>query len=366
MAQSSNDLKIVIFCGGGGTRIWPISRNAKPKQFQPLVGEKSTFQTMVEDLQRAFSPSAIFPITKKDYVDFIASQAPFIPHENILIEPDARDTFAAVGFAAAILNNMFVNPTIVSLWSDHTITNKDKFVEVIGIAGKLAQEESALVDIAARPTFPSTQLGYLQIGKAVRQINGMGVFQFVRQVEKPDYQRAREMLKLWDYVWHIGYKAWQAEVMLSLYQQLQPDAYQHLQAIVGERQRGDERKVLKEYSAIPKSSVDYAIYVKADKQKHLVVLADLGWSDIGAWDVLKDELSENKEGNVVSGNIEIIDLKDCLVYGLEHQKLVAAIGLEGLVIVDTPDVLLVCSKDRAQDVKKMVEKLKEEGKDKYL
>lgn len=367
MAAKKPDLKIALFCGGAGTRMWPASRENKPKQFQPLVGNKSTFEMMVDRLKKGFSPQDIHPVTNRQYVGEIVKQAPEIPLENIIIEPERRDTLAAVGFATAILSHKFGSPNILSLWSDHLIRNNNQFISAINSANQLVYETQKPVEIAVRPTFASTQLGYLKVDKMIKKINGMDVFEFVKQIEKPDIGLAKDFYNSREYLWHIGYSIWPSKYMLSLIEKYQPDVSKALKNIIQFYGKDNFEKVLnKEYSTIPKTSIDYGILEKIQPRQQLVLSADLGWSDIGAWDVLKDELSDSPKQNVITGQTIVLDSNDSLIYSLVDEKVVAVAGVDGLIIVDTADALLVCTKNQSQQVKKIIERLKESKKNNLL
>lgn len=360
-------MKIAILCGGTGTRLWPMSRVSQPKQFQPLVGKESTFQMMVRRLRKGFPIADIFAITPREYVGLVVKQAPELPLENIIVEPETRDTLAAIGFTATVFNKRFGNETIACLWSDHTIKNEKAFIEALKLADQVAHKEKKLVEIAVRPTFPNIHLGYLQVGKMISKENGMAIFQFVKQIEKPDLPRAKKFVESWEYLWHIGYAVWETDYMLSLFKKHQPEVYSILEKIKGALGTPNQEKVIAtEYLKIPKTSIDYGILEKLTEDDEVVVSADLGWNDIGAWNVLKDEIATEEGENIIQGHHVGFLNKDCLIYSSNNGKLIATIGLEGMIVVDTPDALLICPKDKSQEVKKVVEKLKEEGKKEYL
>lgn len=364
MASASKDnLKIALFCGGAGTRMWPLGRSQKPKQFQPLIWGKSTFELMIGRLLKGFRPDQIFPVVSREYVGFVAQQASSVPLENIIIEPALRDTFAAVGLTAAILNSKFGQTPVCALWTDHLVKNEKAFLESLVAAAALAQEEHKMVEIGVRPTFPSTQLGYIKLGKMFKKIDGMAVFEFIKQIEKPDSSQATTFVASWEYLWHVGYAVWESDTMLGFFRRLQPETFSVLDKIAKTK---NETKIAKLYQKIPKVSLDFAILEKLDTKDRLVISADLGWADVGAWDVLQDELSQNSQKLVVLGKVLDIDSKNSLIYETIDGKVLATVGLEGFIVVDTPDALLICPKGRAHDVKKIVEKLKEEGKDDYL
>lgn len=368
MPQNHKDLKIALFCGGTGTRMWPASRRDKPKQFQPLVGKESMFQQAVKRIRKGFPIKDIYVITGRNYVGLVVGQVPDLPLENIIVEPEMRDTLAAVGFAAAVLDKKFKNPTIASLWAaDHLVRNEDTFVQALKAAYDYVENTGKIVSVDVRPTYPNTHIGYIQIGKMIKKIDGLSFFEYVKHIEKPDQKTAKRLVASFDYLWHAGYKVWQAQKMLALYKKHTPATYEGLMKIHKAWGTDQQDDVIKRvYPKLEKIQVDFAVFEKMDPDEIVVLPADLGWSDIGAWDILKDELSENSADNVTSGEVLDIDSEDCLIYNTSPNKVVATIGLKDLIVVDTPNGLLVCKKDRVSDVKKVVEKLKEAKKDKYL
>ena len=366
--QTHKDLKIALFCGGTGTRMWPASRRDKPKQFQPLVGRESMFQQAVRRIKKGFPTKDVFVITGRQYVGLVVQQAPDLPLENVIIEPEMRDTLAAVGYAAAVLDKKFGNPIVASLWAaDHLVKNNDEFIKALKAAYEFVKESGKIVSIDVRPTYPNIHVGYIQIGKMIKKLNSMAFFEYIKQIEKPDLTTARAFVKGWDYLWHAGYKVWRTEKMLSLYKKYTPQVYEGLMKIHQSWGSDKQEEVVRKiYPNFEKISVDFAIFEKMDPKELVVLSADLGWSDIGAWNILKDELSENSKDNVISGQVYDMDSQDCLIYNTTENKVIATIGLKNLIVVDTHDGLLVCEKDRISDVKKIIEKLKEDKKEKYL
>lgn len=366
ISKNTNDVKVAIICGGKGTRLWPLSRGEKPKQFQPLINKKSTFQLMVERLKKVYKPENFFPVASEGMVHWIKSQAPEIPEENIIIEPDQRDTLAAIGFTAAILDKKFSNPTVISLWSDHLLKNEDEFCNALRLAEETVAKDGKIVEIDVTPTYPATHLGYIEIGDKVGEKNGLSIFEFKRQVEKPDKEKAEEFLESKKYLWHVGYSCWKTKNMLSYFEKFQKDTFAILKEIKDLYGKGSSEELLSTYQRIPKLSVDYGILEKLTGDDQLVIASNLGWSDIGAWDVLKDELVSKKEENAIHGETILEESKDCLIYEMDDGKVVAAVGLKGMVIVDTKDALLVCKKENSQQVKAVVEELKKTQKTSLL
>ena len=366
MSKSTN-FKIALFCGGSGTRMWPMSRKNLPKQFQPLISGQSTFEMMIKRLTSKFAAGDIFPVTTRDNVGWIAKIAPEIPLENIIVEPQMRDTAAAVGLAAAVLDKKFNNPNVLGLWSDHVVKNKDEFIKAIELANKTVEGTGKIVEIGVRPTFPSMALGYLKVGKMLKRAGGLAIFEFVAQIEKPEFAEAKNFVESWEYLWHIGYSVWPAQKMIALFEKHFNQSYDPLIKIKKAWGTTNQEKVLaQEYAKIPKTSIDYAINSKLKSEDQLVVSADLGWRDVGTWNELKDEMASTPNANILQGDVLDIDVKDSLIYNTQDGKIIAAIGLEGLVVVDTQDALLVCTKERTHDVKKVIEHLKNNNKDSHL
>lgn len=368
MSQNPDkDLKIALFCGGSGTRMWPMSRKALPKQFQPLIKGESTFEMLIKKLSKKFSPHNIFPITTRDNVGWIVKLAPNIPLENIIIEPEMRDTAAAVGLAAAILDKKFNNPFILGLWVDHVVKNEQEFLTAISLAHKTARDLDKFVEIGVRPTSPNVALGYFKVGKMIKKTDGMAIFEFVAQIEKPELAEAKKFVDSWDYLWHVGYGVWRARKLLSKLEAHFNEGYKSIIQIQKAWGTPDQEKVIeREYNKIPKNSIDYAVNSHLTNEDQVIVSADLGWRDVGTWNELKDEIANKPADSILQGQIMDIDIKDCLIYSQTEKKIIAAIGLESLIVVDTQDALLICAKDRTQDVKKIIEKLKEEKKEEYL
>ena len=368
MIQKQFEFKIALFCGGTGTRMWPASRRDKPKQFQPLVGKKSMFQQALDRIKKGFSIKDVYVVTGRQYVGLVVDQEPSLPLENIIIEPEMRDTLAAVGYAAAVLDKKFKNPIVASLWAaDHLVKNDREFIKALKAAFAYSKDTGKIVSIDVNPTYPNTHVGYIKIGKMIKKLDGLAVFEYVKQIEKPNLREAKKFLQSWEYLWHAGYKVWPAKKMLDLYQKHAPKVFAGLKQIQKSYDSGDQEETVKKiYPNFEKISIDFALFEKIDPKEIVVLSADLGWSDIGAWNILKDELSENVKDNIIQGDVFDIDSRDCLIYANSEGKVIATIGLESLIIVDTQDALLISQKERISEVKKIIDRLKEAKKDKHL
>ncbi len=361
-------MKIVIFSGGSGTRMWPISRQKMPKQFQNLVGERSMFQQMMDMVLSGFDKRDIFVLTGKDFIDLVGRQIPDLPKENIIGEPEMRDTLAAVSFAAAYFDKKFPNETMAAIWgADHIVRERETFIKSLKAAEKLSKSENVIAKVDVHPTFPNVHLGYLEIGEKVKEVDGFDVFEFIRHVEKPDRETAERFLEEGNYLWNTGYFVWPLKKIMELFKKHTPETYNSLAEIQKALGTKSEDKVIEqEYQKIPKVSIDQAIFEKLEKKDQLEIPTVLGWADVGAWNVLKDELADTIEMNVVRGEHIDIGSVDCLIHQTNSGKIIATVGLESMIVVDTPDALLICPKARSQDVKKIVQELKDKKKLQYL
>src|SRR5262249_53491627 len=309
----------------------------------------------------------LFVVTGRNYVEAIRQQVPDVSPDNIIAEPEMRDTLAAVGYAAAVIEHRFPGTRLATLWgADHIIREEETFIGAMKAAEHLAAERDTIVKVDVWPTSPRTQLGYVQIGKHVTDIDGFEAYDFVRFTEKPDLRTARHYLERRRHLWNTGYFVWSSARVLDLYRRYAPDAYAPLERIMSALGTPDEERVIEQqYATIPRTSVDYGVFSHIEQGQMLAIPADLGWADVGAWDVLYEELCESRGDNVELAEHIGINTRGSLIYSA-GSRLIATIGLDGLIIVDTPDAILVAPIDRAQDVKKIVEHLKSEGKSEYL
>lgn len=359
----------VIMAGGGGTRLWPLSRQARPKQMLRLIDERSLFQTSVERLKGLFPYERILVVTVAEQARVFQDQCPKIPLENYVLEPSPRGTAPVVGLAAVALQARDPQAVMAVLTSDHHIGNEDRFRSLLRSAFDVALG-GYLVTLGIKPTSPSTGYGYIQAGERLESkqdqgsYRGMDAYRVLQFIEKPDEEKARQMITSGDYVWNSGMFVWQVEKILSEFHRQMPDLAETLNEIGQTWGTDQQQNVLdQKWSGIDKQTIDYGIMEQA--QDVAVVPAEgLKWSDVGSWDSLFDVLPTDEEGNLIMGERHMgLDTKGTLVYSEKDGRLIVTIGVDDLVIVDTGDVMLVCHKDQAQRVRQIVIKLYEQDQE---
>lgn len=360
-------LRIVIFCGGYGTRMWPMSRQSFPKQFQSLLGETSFFRDAIDRVELSFKPEDIFVSVPEAQANLAKDQCPEIPTKNIITEPERRDTLGALGYVTAFMEKHFPGSLVAVIWgADHLVKEKEKFNRIVLSAASVCQEKEVVCLIEVKPTYPSTANGWVKIGKIIGKVNGFSVHEFKEFVEKPDLERAKKMFVNDSYLINTGYSVFRSSVMLKLYQKYAPECYSHLALIAEAIGKSNEREVLRlEYAKIEKTSVDYGLMEKLPSESVIVIPSEFGWYDVGTWDLLYEALARGQRENVDRGEVEFMEAHGNLVY-LPKGKIASVIGVEGLIIVDTKDGLLICKRGSSGDVKKFVEFLKEKKKNEYL
>ncbi len=354
----------LIMAGGGGTRLWPLSRGNMPKQFLPLVEDDSMFRVSVTRLAPLFPPDHIYVVAGARYAESLRADAPEIPEGNFVLEPSARDSAPAAALGVAVIAKRDPEATIVILTADHHIADKPGFRNALASAYELAQT-GAIVTLGIKPDHPSTGFGYIRRGDFLTQIKGLDCYRSLGFSEKPDAPRAAEFIASGEYSWNSGMFAWKADTAFREYERQQPAMMASIRQIQKAVDTPDYPQVLAEHwEKIDKISIDYAVMEKAEQMA--VIPVDFGWSDVGSWSALFDVLDQDEHGNITKGSApHRIDITshNTLVFS---DKMVVTIGVDDLIIVQTDDAVLVCHKDRSQDVKTVVEQLKKQHKSEYL
>lgn len=353
----------VIMAGGGGTRLWPLSRKQTPKQLLSLFDERSLFQTSVQRLHGVFPPERILVVTIQEQAAALQLQCPEIPTRNFLVEPMPRGTAPVVGLAAVVLRCIDPQAVMAILTADHFIGNEERFREFLLVAYDVA-DDGYLVTMGIEPTFPATGFGYVQRGEKIGVYQGSDIYKVRRFREKPAEEQAHSMLESGDHAWNSGMFFWKIESILSEFSRQMPSLASSLEEIGqvwGTQSAGDV--ISRVWPEITPQTIDYGI-MEGAQQVAMIPAAGLEWSDVGSWDSLFDLLDGDSDGNIVMAGDHIgLDTKNSLIHMKQADRLVVTMGINNLVIVDTGDVLLVCEREQAQRVREIVNILKRERRE---
>lgn len=356
----------VIMAGGGGTRLWPLSRRSCPKQMLQLFKGKSLFEIALERLCGIYDPSHIFVVTVAEQVEVLSGLAPELPKENFLIEPMPRGTAAVVAMAAACLKQIDPKAVIAILTADHFIENVADFTETLEAAYQMA-ETDVLVTLGIQPTFPSTGYGYIESGEQVNSFEHVKAYKVNAFIEKPSEARAIEFIRNGRFSWNSGMFIWKVDVILNEIKRYMPALYEtikKLNPLLLTDHSQDEFSEL--WSAIKPQTIDYGIMEKSDR---VIVLpaSTLGWNDVGSWDSLFEVLTPDLDGNIVINAKHVgMETDDSLIFSTSKDRMVVTIGLQNMIIVDTPDAVLLCPRGESQRIKDLVNYLKENNYTQYL
>jgi mannose-1-phosphate guanylyltransferase len=356
----------VIMAGGGGTRLWPISRKDSPKQLLPLLGQDTLFQTTVRRLEKLFPFERILVVTVAEQAQKMQEQVPQIPVENYLIEPEPRGTASVVGLAAAVLQKRDPKAMMAILTADHFIRNRDLFRYLIRTAFDVAAKDY-LVTLGITPTFPSTGYGYIEQGEPLDGEYPYPVYAVKRFKEKPDQQTAEQLLRAGDHSWNSGMFVWKADAILGEIHKQMPELSRAILTIADAWNTAQRDEIVStHWTPLKNQTIDYGIMENAERVAVLPA-GGLGWSDVGSWDSLFEVLFPDMNGNIpVNAPHLLLDTHNTLIYGKNDERLIVTIGLDDFVVVDSGDVLLICKIDQAQKVKDVVEHLKKHKQEKYL
>lgn len=347
--------------GGGGTRLWPLSRKAHPKQMLSLIEDRSLFQSAIDRVDGILPPERILVVTVSEQADQLREQAPEIPAENFLLEPMPRGTASVVGLAAVALKQRDPDAVMAVLTSDHYIGNQECYQALLRAAHQVAQD-GYLVTLGIAPTFPATGYGYIQQGELIDTYLDQPVYHALKFKEKPDDTQARMMLESGDHTWNSGMFVWKVSQILDEFDRQMPDLAGKLAEIQRAWDSPDRQATLERvWPSLQVETIDYGV-MEGARQVAVIPAKGLNWSDVGSWDSLFDVLPADEAGNIVMGGKHIgVDTNDSLVYVSQEHRLIVTIGVDDLVVVDTGDVLLVCHKSKAQKVRLVVDQLKKDG-----
>ncbi len=346
-------MKLIIFAGGIGTRLWPLSRVNSPKQFDKIFNGKSTIQLAFDRVAPVFGEENIIIQTTPLYKDKIREQLPALPEGNLIVEPERKDLAAAVCLGMKELYDRGYKGAVAILWADHLMQREGEFAKALRTAEKLIEKDpNRFIFLGERPRFANNNLGWIKIGSSGALLDGFDVCDFSGWKYRPPMDECQEMMRGGEYLWNPGYFITSVEFLFQSYKELAPDVY--------------ERVVSGDYSNVPERHFDQAILEKIDLSNAVVLKTNMGWSDPGTLYALKEALEKKRDDNVVNGRVIAYACQDSLLYNLENKKILAAIGLEGTVVVNTRDALLVVKKEEVVHITKLLKKMKEEGLSEYL
>ncbi|MCP4423753.1 MAG: mannose-1-phosphate guanylyltransferase [Chloroflexi bacterium] len=365
-------MKIVIFAGGSGRRLWPISRQKSPKQFEPILGSESTLQLAVGRVLETYGAENIYISTNEKYVDMVREQLPQLPPANIIGEPTRRDLAAAVGLAMSHLAHatdpaQLDEEAVAILWGDNYMDQVPNFLKVMATAENLLrQKEADILFIGETPRFANENLGWLGLGEQLGAVNGQPYYRFGSLTYRPPLDECQRMFAEKTHVWNTGYFVTTLGFVRRLYRERQPTMWAELaqiEAAIG--QNGYDAILHDIYPQLEVMSFDDAILTYVAPEQALVLHSEMGWSDPGTLYALKEAINPDPTANVTEGQVIIEQAQDCLVYNYEPNKLVVTVGVKGMVVVNTEDAILVVHKDSIPLVKQVVNGLEGTDLEKY-
>lgn len=344
----------VIMAGGKGERFWPQSRTSRPKQFLSLTNDGDTMiQKTAARLNGLVAMDDIFVITNELYVDMVKQQLPEVPAENVIAEPKARNTAPCIAMAAEIIRKKYGDAVMIVLPSDHLIKFTEMFLDTVRTAVKVAEINKNLVTIGITPSYPETGYGYIHFSGSNADMPG--VYSVERFVEKPNLELAKEYVNAGTFLWNSGMFVWKASSIIYNIRQYLPDVAEGAEKIGSAYGTDSFDSVLAEvFPGLTAESIDFGVMEKA--KDIFTIPGNFGWDDVGSWLAVERINRTNEYGNVVKGDVVSINTRNSTIIG--GKRLIATVGLDNLVVVDTDDAVLICSKDNAQDIKKVIENLK--------
>lgn len=359
-------MKLIVMAGGQGTKLWPMSRESAPKQFQAIVGDKTLFRTNIEALLKGFTPDDIFVSTKEQYLEFVKKDAPELPERNIILEPNIKKNQGpATGYAALKVAHYYPDEPFMLIQSDCLRIPDDKFIEMIKGADKLVNEDHKLITGGARPLFPIMGCDYLKLGEKIKNSNGLEIYhvdEFIPRLD--DYNKTKTLISNFHVSIHSNHYCWFIDDLMNAFKTYRPNWYEKLNEIKETFGKPNEKeeteRIYNEFEEGPIEDVTKEIFAKEGN----VILMPFKWTDIGTWGSIYEYFAKHEEV-YADGDSVNVDSKNTFIKG-KKGKIIATIGVENLVIVDTDDALLVCRKDRAGEIKKVLDGLKNNKLEKYL
>lgn len=362
--MKNNHHYILIVAGGSGTRLYPRSREHKPKQFQPIIGKRTLIEQTFDRALKIVDIDHIYISVNKKYNNLVRKFLPRATIKNIVSEPAKKNTAPAIALATAIISKRDPHALIASLHSDHLVLRPEIFTEAIKAAFTLVEKhKDTIATIGIHPTSPHTGYGYIERGQPHGDSRKFPAYHVARFVEKPNRETALEYLRSGTFCWNAGYFVWSAQHFQDEMQKFQPSVSKGISAIIKAEDSATYQQVLeREFKKLPEIAIDFALMEKTKKMT--VIPADLGWSDVGSWDSVSDLLENGVKtvhGNYFEGLVIPVDTHNSVVLSDSRKRLVAPIGLDNIIVVVTEDAIIISQKGRTEETKKIVEELKVRG-----
>lgn len=358
----------VILAGGGGTRLWPLSRTQTPKQFLNLLdGDRSMMQITADRVEKIVGWEKIIVVTNSLYYEEVCRQLPQVPRENVIAEPEKKDTALAMLVGALFAKAKDPKAIVINAASDHAVINEKEYVRIMQAAVKTASEHDSLVTIGITPSFATSAFGYIKIGEHLKKLGGgSSLFQVASFTEKPNLATARAFISTGKYFWNANMYVWSAVSLKKAFEQHMPSLLEKAHNLDTLSPKEFHAALTEVYKDAESIAIDYAV---SEKASNLVLIpGDFGWSDVGDWKVVYDLGKKDAAGNVMAGgetqHVLAVDSKGNLIH--TAGRLIAMVGLENMVVVDTGEIVMICPKERSQEVKKLVEELKKRKQAQYL
>lgn len=370
MSDEVKNYYAVILAGGSGTRLWPASVKAHPKHLLKLLGDRSLIQITYDRVEGVIPDENVYVITNAAHAKEVDAQLPQIPAKNIIAEPVAKNTAMAMGAAAAVIHSRNPDAAIIYLAADHVVRDLNRFHMNMLAALRVAASGDYIVAVGIKPEFAHTGLGYIKIGSELEMLSKVAkkgfVFKGVEFKEKPNLVTAQSFVASGQYLWNANLYSWSTKAIMHALEQHSPSIYKAVAEIAEKITDSNMDKVLEDaYSKLNKpDSIDYEVSEKVDNL--VVIPGDFGWSDVGDWKEVYNLRDKDSKKIAVSEESSVVNIGSERVLVDAGKKLVALVGVEDLIVVDTGNTLLIAKADRTQDVKKVVEKLKEDDKKEYL
>lgn len=338
----------LIMAGGKGERFWPLSTEEKPKQFLNLLGEESMLQMTVKRMEKLIPLERIFIVTAEKYTSHVIDQLPNLPRENIIIEPEGKNTAPCIALSALVINKYYDNSTLVVVPSDHLIADEEEFINTLMAANKLVEiDETAIVTLGIEPDRPETGYGYINYGETHDLIENQKIKKVIKFKEKPDVQTAKRYLQDGNYLWNSGMFIWNCNTILKLTELYLNNTYLILSEIAAASEEEFKDKLDKNYSLVDSISIDYGIIENA--KNVYVIPSKFGWDDIGTWQALERYREKDEKNNITIGKVKEVDGRNNIVIG--NDKPIMVTGLDNIFIVETDEAILITDKQNLNNIK---------------